>query len=98
MEPMSVPSRSNRTVGRRGPPLDCQAATMAIAKRVASMQRMSPGPAVRPAQRTNRREIQRLTLILVGAVVILDAAVIGLYSCRRNSGAPDQAATDVRRG
>jgi hypothetical protein len=43
------------------------------------MQRMSPRPAVRPAQRTNRREIQRLTLILVGAVVILDSAVIGLY-------------------
>jgi len=43
------------------------------------MQRMSPRPTVAPAQRPNRRAIQRLILILVGAVVVLDAAVIGLY-------------------
>jgi len=43
------------------------------------MQRMSPRPAVAPNQRTNRREIQKLLMMLVGAVVVLDAAVIGLY-------------------
>jgi nitric oxide reductase large subunit len=43
------------------------------------MQRMSPRHAVATGQRTNRREVQRLIMTLVGAVVILDAAVIGLY-------------------
>jgi len=43
------------------------------------MQRMSPRPAAVPTQRKSRREIQRLLMILVGAVVVLDAAVIGLY-------------------
>ena len=43
------------------------------------MQHMSPRPAAAPIQRTNRREIQRLLMMLVGAVVVLDAAVIGLY-------------------
>lgn len=42
------------------------------------MQRMSPRSTVAP-QRPNRREMQRLILILVGAVVVLDSAVIGLY-------------------
>jgi DMSO/TMAO reductase YedYZ heme-binding membrane subunit len=31
------------------------------------------------ATSTNRREMQRLLMILVGAVVVIDAAVIGLY-------------------
>jgi nitric oxide reductase large subunit len=43
------------------------------------MQRMSPRSTAAPAQQTKRREIQRLLMILVGAVVVLDAAVIGLY-------------------
>ena len=40
---------------------------------------MSPRTTVAPDQRSNRREIQRLLMILVGAVVVLDAAVIGLF-------------------
>ena len=37
-------------------------------------------------------------MMLVGAVVVLDAAVIGLVLRLGTSGAPDQAAADVRGG
>ena len=43
------------------------------------MHYMTPRSSSAPAPQTNRREIQRLLMVLVGAVVILDAAVIGLY-------------------
>lgn len=43
------------------------------------MNRMSPNPSVAPPESANRRQMKRLLLILVGAVVVLDAAVIGLY-------------------
>jgi nitric oxide reductase large subunit len=43
------------------------------------MHRMSPNRLAPPPESANRREIKRLLLILVGAVVVLDAAVIGLY-------------------
>jgi NADH:ubiquinone oxidoreductase subunit 6 (subunit J) len=41
-------------------------------------------PSLRSAQRSPAsREMKRLLLILVGAVVVLDAAVIGLYYAAR---------------
>jgi hypothetical protein len=43
------------------------------------MHRMTPKLNVAPVESANRREIKRLLLTLVGAVVVLDAAVIGLY-------------------
>jgi len=43
------------------------------------MHRMSPSPSTAPPESANRREIKRLLLTLVGAVVVLDAVVIGLY-------------------
>ena len=42
---------------------------------------MAPRPGL--AQSPRRREVKRLLLILVGAVVVLDAAVIGLYYALR---------------
>jgi len=43
------------------------------------MHRMTPSRYTPPIESANRREMKRLLLILVGAVVALDAAVIGLY-------------------
>jgi nitric oxide reductase large subunit len=43
------------------------------------MHRMSPNPSAPPLESANRRVMKRLLLTLVGAIVVLDAAVIGLY-------------------
>lgn len=43
------------------------------------MHRMSPRPSAPPLESANRRVMKRLLLTLVGAIVALDAAVIGLY-------------------
>ena len=40
---------------------------------------MTPKLTAAPTESANRREIKRLLLTLVGAVVVLDGAVIGLY-------------------